>query len=204
MRHPDGVWAGYSYEWNTQGTDATLVPGGKQVPINGQTWIYPSGAQCLQCHTEVAGRSLGLETRQLSTSITYPQTGRLAHQLVTHNAINTLSPPIANPTSVAVYPNPYGGPGTLTERARAYLHTNCSQCHRPGGPTPSNMDLRYDTALASTNACAAAPAAGDLGIANARLIAPGEPDRSVIPARMNRRGDANMMPPLGSARPDTA
>ena len=42
MRHPDGVWAGYSYEWNAQGTDATLVRGGKQVTIGGQTWIYPS------------------------------------------------------------------------------------------------------------------------------------------------------------------
>jgi hypothetical protein len=30
MRHPDGIWAGYSYEWDAQGTDATLVPDGKQ------------------------------------------------------------------------------------------------------------------------------------------------------------------------------
>ena len=29
MRHPDGDWAGYTYEWNAQRTDATLVQGGK-------------------------------------------------------------------------------------------------------------------------------------------------------------------------------
>ena len=46
MRHPDGVWAGYSYEWNAQQTDATLVRGGKQVTVGGQTWIYPSEGQC--------------------------------------------------------------------------------------------------------------------------------------------------------------
>ncbi len=197
MRHPDGVWAGYTYEWNAQGNDATLVRGGKQVTVGGQTWIYPSEGQCVQCHTQAAGRSLGLETRQLAFNITYPQTGRDAHQLVTLNAINTLTPPIANPTDEIPYPNPTGMAGTLGERARAYLHTNCAQCHRPGSPTPSNMDLRYATALANTNACDIAPGLGDLGITNARLIAPGAPDRSVLPARMNLRGVANAMPPAG-------
>jgi len=201
MRHPDGIWAGYSYEWNTAQTDATLVQGGKQVTIGGQPWIYPSGGQCLECHTEVAGRSLGIENKQLAFNITYPQTGRDAHQLVTHNAINTLAAPIANPTDVVPYPDPYGTSGTLSERARSYLHTNCSQCHRTGGPTPSNMDWRYSTALADTHACDVAPGVGDLGIANARLIAPGAAARSVVIARMSRR-DAHGMPPLGSAQVD--
>jgi uncharacterized repeat protein (TIGR03806 family) len=204
MRHPDGVWAGYSYEWNAQGSDATLVRGGKRVTVGGQTWIYPSEAQCLQCHTEAAGRSLGLETQQLAFSIRYPQTGRTAHQLVTLDAINTLTPPIANPADVTPYPDPTGSAGTLGERARAYLHTNCSQCHRPGGPTSSNMDLRYATALADTHACDAVPTLGDLGIADARLIAPGAAARSVVPARMNLRGVENAMPPAGlGARVDT-
>ena len=202
MRHPDGLWAGYSYEWNTAQTDATLVRGGKQVNIGGQPWIYPSGGQCLECHTEAAGRSLGIENKQLAFNITYPQTGRNAHQLVTHNAINTLVTPIANPTDVVPYPDPMGASGTLSERARSYLHTNCSQCHRPNGPTPSNMDLRYSTALADTHACDVAPGVGDLGIANARLIAPGAAARSVVIARMSRR-DAQGMPPLGSAQVDT-
>jgi uncharacterized repeat protein (TIGR03806 family) len=204
MRHPDGIWAGYSYEWNAQGSDATLVRGGKRVTVGGQTWIYPSEAQCLQCHTEAAGRSLGLETQQLAFNITYPQTGRTAHQLVTLDAINTLTPPIANPADVTPYPDPTGTAGTPGERARAYLHTNCSQCHRPGGPTSSNMDLRYATALADTNACDAVPTLGDLGIADARLIAPGAAARSVVPARMNLRGVENAMPPVGlGARVDT-
>lgn len=203
MRHPDGVWGGYSYEWNAQATDATLVRGGKQVTVGGQTWIYPSEGQCLQCHTQAAGRALGLETRQLAFNITYPQTGRTAHQLRTLNAINTLTPPIANPTGEIPYPDPTAMAGTLGERARAYLHTNCAQCHRPGGPTPSNMDLRYATALADTNACDVVPGLGDLGITNARLIAPASPDRSVLSARMNVRGVAEAMPPVGSARVDT-
>jgi uncharacterized repeat protein (TIGR03806 family) len=201
MRHPDGVWAGYTYEWNAQQTDATLVRGGKQVTIGSQTWIYPSEGECLVCHTEVAGRSLGLETRQLASNFTYPQTGRDAHQLVTLNAINSLTPPIANPTDQVPYPNPTGTSGTLGERARAYLHTNCAQCHRPVGPTTTNLDLRYTTALADTHACDVAPTLDSLGISDARLIAPGAAARSVLIARMSRR-DANGMPPLGSAQVD--
>jgi len=203
MRHPDGVWAGYTYEWNTQQTDATLVRGGKQVTVSGQTWNYPSEGQCLMCHTDAAGRSLGLETRQLAFNITYPQTGRSAHQLVTLNTINTLATPIANPTDVAPYPNPFGTSGTVGERARSYLHTNCAQCHRPGGPTTSSMDLRYATAFASTNTCDVVPGLGDLGLTNARLIAPGAATRSVLIERMSRR-DAHAMPPVGSTQVDTA
>jgi hypothetical protein len=173
------------------------VRGGKRVTIGSQAWIYPSEAQCMQCHTEAAGRSLGVETRQLAFNITYPQTGRDAHQLLTLNSIATIAPPLVNPMAEVSYPNPTGTSGSLGERARAYLHTNCSQCHRPGGPTTSNMDLRYSTTLANTNACDVLPALGDLGIANARLVAPGAAERSVIPTRMSLQDNANAMPPTG-------
>ena len=75
MRHPDGIWAGYTYEWNDAQTEATRVTGGKTVTVGGQTWIFPSEAQCLQCHTAAAGRSLGLETAQLNGNFTYPRPG---------------------------------------------------------------------------------------------------------------------------------
>lgn len=197
MRHPDGIWAGYSYEWNEDGTDATLVRGGKRVTLDSQDWIYPSEAQCMQCHTEAAGRSLGIETKQLASTITYPHTGRDGHQLLTFNTINALSPPLADPTAETAYPDPMGTEGTLEERARSYLHTNCSQCHRPNGPTTASMDLRYSTPLAETNACDAVPGVSDLGITDARLIAPGAADRSVIPARMSQRDTPDAMPPSG-------
>ena len=63
MRHNNGEWAGYTYEWNAQGTDATRVVGGKTVQVAGQSWLFPSEAQCLVCHTAAAGRTLGLEMR---------------------------------------------------------------------------------------------------------------------------------------------
>jgi hypothetical protein len=42
MQHPDGVWAGYTYEWNAGQTEATRVVGGRTVNIAGQDWIFPS------------------------------------------------------------------------------------------------------------------------------------------------------------------
>jgi len=206
MRHPNGNWGGYTYQWNAAQTAATLVKGGLITNVNppGQDWIYPSEAQCLQCHTNAAGRSLGLETAQLNSNLTYPATGRNANQLATLNAIGMFSTPLTQqPSALPAYVDPYGSSGTLTERARAYLHTNCSQCHRPSGGTPSNMDLRFSTAIASTNTCNATPVSGDLGISGARLIVPGNPGASLIYVRMSRR-DLHQMPPLASNLVDTA
>jgi uncharacterized repeat protein (TIGR03806 family) len=205
MRHPDGNWGGFTYEWNSAQTDANLVRGGAVRDIGGgQQWIFPSEAQCLQCHTVNAGRSLGLETAQLNRSHTYPQTGRTANELLTLNAIGMFNPAMPDPATQPTMADPADSNAPLANRARAYLHTNCAQCHRPGGPTGINMDLRYTTAFAATNTCNVTPQAGDLGLgANARLIAPGNAANSILINRTNRR-DVNGMPPLGSNRVDTA
>ncbi|HEY5807989.1 MAG TPA: PQQ-dependent sugar dehydrogenase [Povalibacter sp.] len=206
MKHADdGSWGGYSYSWNDAQTDATLVRGGALRDLGtGQQWIYPSEAQCVQCHTNAAGGSLGLETAQLNRDMSYPQTGRVANELFTLNHIQTLTPAIPDPTAQPRLADPADTTASLNDRARAYLHTNCSQCHRPDGPTPSNMDLRYTTALAQTNACNATPQSGDLGLGGAaRLIAPGSASNSIIVNRTNRR-DANAMPPVGSNVVDAA
>jgi uncharacterized repeat protein (TIGR03806 family) len=205
MRHPDGNWGGFTYEWNAQQTDANLVQGGAVRDIGGgQQWIFPSETQCMSCHTSAAGRSLALETSQLNRNHTYPQTGRTANQLLTLNAIGLFNPPILNPSSQPSMPDPADTGAPLASRARAYLHTNCAQCHRPGGPTGVALDLRYTTSFASTNTCNVSPQAGDLGVgANARLIAPGNVSNSILINRVNRR-DAFGMPPLGSTQIDAA
>jgi uncharacterized repeat protein (TIGR03806 family) len=203
MRHPDGDWAGYTYEWNAQHTDATLVQGGKTVAIGAQNWIFPSGDDCLRCHTAAAGYALGPESAQLNHDFAYASTGRTANELLTLDKIVMFTTPLGDPASQPVLPDPFGT-AALAQRARAYLHTNCSQCHRPNGPTSSTMDLRYSTALANTAACDALPQSGDLGIgAAARIIAPGSAASSVLLARINRR-DANQMPPLATNVVDTA
>jgi hypothetical protein len=56
--------------------------------------------------------------------------------------------------------------------------------------------------IANTNTCNASPASGDLGVTNAKVIAPGDATHSVLYLRMSRR-DANQMPPIASNRVDT-
>ncbi len=201
MRHND-QWAGYSYEWRDDQTDADLLVTAKDKVINGQTWHYPSGDECFRCHTAAAGNTLGLESAQLNFAWLYPS-GTTANQLDTLSHIALFSPAMNASEKQRMYfalddPN-----ASLTQKARSYLHSNCSQCHRPGGPTPVAIDLRYNTTLMATQTCDMAPQAGDLGLDNARVIAPTDPARSVLLQRM-RTLDQNRMPPLASSIPDDA
>jgi len=197
MRHPDGVWTGYTYEWNAAETEATRVRGGKIENIDGQDWVFPDEAECLRCHTTVAGIALGPETSQLNRDFTYPSTGRTHNQLETLDSITMFDSPIGDPATLPAIPDPMDMNADIGARARSYLHTNCAPCHQPGGPTPVSLDLRYTTSLANTNACDVVPDAGDLGLMMARIITPGNASRSVLVERTNRR-DVNGMPPLGS------
>ena len=211
MRHPDGVWAGYVYQWNGAQTDATRVTNGADIAVAGLAtpWHIPSEAECMRCHTQAAGYSLGPETGQLNGNYAYPAapsppfTGLTANQVYTLNSIALFSPAISAPSaSLPSYPDPQGSAGTLAERARAYLHTNCSQCHRPSGGTTVNLDLRYQTAIGTTNTCGVT-ATKNLGIAGAKVIDPGNPGNSILYLRMNQRS-VNQMPPIASNVVDAA
>jgi uncharacterized repeat protein (TIGR03806 family) len=198
VQHAEGQWAGYSYKWNEDGSDALLTTG-KTVSINGQDWIYPSQSDCLKCHTSAAGRSLGLETAQLNATQSYPDSGETQNQLIYLDEKGLLSTHLGTPTdSLPILPDPFDASMDPTRRARAYLYTNCSQCHRPNGPTPVSMDLRYDTAFNAMDICNVPVSNTDLNIADARILAPGDQQRSLLLQRMQRR-DRFAMPPLSSS-----
>jgi uncharacterized repeat protein (TIGR03806 family) len=200
MRHPDGIWAGYTYEWNDAQTDATLVDvNGKQRTINGQVWSYPSRGECMRCHTNAAGFTLGPEAAQLDNDYGYPS-GNTANQMATLKHIGIFKD---DPPAVTSLVDPFGS-GTVESipaRARSYLHTNCSGCHRPNGPTQSDMDLRATTQLADMHVCNTDPHAGDLGITGGKLVVPGNPEGSILFSRLSRT-DAYKMPPLGRSTVD--
>lgn len=91
----------------------------------------------------------------------------------------------------------------LAARARSYLHSNCASCHVPAGGGNAQVMLEYLEAhrefpLADMQALDVPPIHARLGIDDARLIAPGDPDRSVLLARIGRRG-AGQMPALATS-----
>jgi uncharacterized repeat protein (TIGR03806 family) len=196
VRHPDGEWAGYSYRWADDQRSATLLQADEVRDLGGGLrWLYPSRNQCMECHTAAAGRSLGLELAQLNSEITYPATGRRANQLATLQHIGLFAAPL--PAQLPAPLAAYDGPAPLEARARAYLHSNCSNCHRPGAPGRGGLDLRASASASALGLCDAVPSTGDLGVAGARLVAPGDPSRSIVSIR-SRRTDGDRMPPISS------
>ncbi len=203
MRHSDGEWAGYSYEWNAQQTDATLVPsGGKVKEVNGQTWMYPSRAACLLCHTAAAGRTLGLETAQMNRTVVYPTTGRTANQMTTLAHIGVFDPAStagvpADPRRLPALAALHDTSKSVDQRARSYLHANCAFCHRPDGGGRGPEDFRFHLLGSQIHALDVIPTLGNLGVPDARLIAPGAPEKSIISLRMHAVSDVRM-PPVAS------
>ncbi len=203
VRHADGEWGGYSYEWDDAQTDATLLPSNKVKNLGAQTWYYPSRSECFTCHSQVAGRALGPEVGQLNGDFVYTQTNRISNQLRTLDHLGYFARPIGDPATLARLPSPAGTTGTVEARARAYLHANCSFCHQPGGTGRGAMDLRYGPSFADTAVCDQDPSVGDLGVPGAKLFAPGQPARSVLSLRMRSTG-LERMPPLATRLVDTA
>ncbi|MFB3077109.1 MAG: hypothetical protein ACE1Y4_03800, partial [Lysobacterales bacterium] len=127
-----------------------------------------------------------------------------ANQLATLEHIGAFSTNLPDqPENLPVMPDPFDQSANLENRAKAYLHINCAQCHQPGGPTSVSIDLRFDTPLSGMAICDVVPQNGDLGLPNARIVAVGDPASSVLLERMNRR-DVFGMPPLGSLMVDIA
>lgn len=211
--HFDGLdWQPYTYQWSEDQTDATLVasdgaervfdvvdphaPGGRRQ----QTWRYASRAECQRCHNKWSGPPLGFNTAQLDKQHGYSD--RLASQLDTLAHVRLIEKPIA-PAERRPLVDPHDSAADLGDRARAYLHVNCSHCHRlhAGGAVLSKMS--FDLPLEETNMVGARPTQGTFGIHAAQVIAPGDPFRSVLWYRMAKLGNGRM-PYLGSSEVDLA
>lgn len=203
-------WQGYTYKWNAAETDAELLDDAEietltvrtdSGALRTQDYEYPSRVACFNCHTAAAGIPLGLRSAQLNREHLF---GTIVdNQLRAYNGVGLFDRNIGAASQYAVQVDPADATAELSARARSYLDANCSQCHRPEGPTGVDMDLRRDTPAADTRTRNVAPSYGDLGIADARRIVPGDKARSLIWERM-RRLDGNRMPPVASHVVDEA
>ncbi|MCW5835405.1 MAG: PQQ-dependent sugar dehydrogenase [Labilithrix sp.] len=168
-RQGNGEWVAASYEWNAEGTDAVLLEEAKELTLrSGNRWTVPAPAQCFFCH-QGENVTLGLDARQLGGADLGDPPGendldRFAHLGVLDGA------------APAVAPLPrLDGDAPIEDRARAYLHVNCSMCHyRGNGTIFSPLDMRFDTPLEDTSLC--------------DRISPGAPEASKIFRRMGTRG----------------
>jgi putative heme-binding domain-containing protein len=211
-----GTWRPYTYAWNDDQSDATLVPAegadrfltirDPSAPGGSREVAYRHAArsECLLCHNPWAGDGVGfgrpsatplaVSTLQLNTS----------DQIERWRALGLLSE--SEPAPVADLPrlsdprDPHTAPA---DRARAYLQTNCAPCHRFGGGGAVTLKLNIEEPVDAMLAVDRRPMRGDFGLTDARLLAPGAPHRSVLLYRMAKTG-AGHMPPLGPREVDPA
>lgn len=201
-----GDWIGYTYKWTDDQTDADLLNDGvvktyeiidprASGGVREQPWNFPSRTNCLFCHNANAGGALGVRTMQINREFAYQNGAQ--NQLSHWNEQGLFDRNLGDLATLGAYTNPSDTAKPLAARARSYLASNCAHCHQPGGPTGLHLDLRYATPIDQTGALDAAPTAGDLGIAGARLIANGHKETSVLWLRMMST-DRNRMPFIGS------
>lgn len=203
-------WQFHSYRWSADGSDAELlVDSAKQtlaIDEQGATvefeYIWPSRGNCKLCHGFGSSSALGPRLDQLNGEFDYGDAS--ANQLQVLEQLEMFAGPLPGPPeALPRIPGPTDPAASLEQRSRAYLHTNCGHCHRPGGWTPPEltMDLRYTTPLADTHTCGVATQYVNPWVDGELRIAPGDPDASAIWQRLHQRGPGQM-PPLGTTRLD--
>jgi len=108
-----------------------------------------------------------------------------------------LLPPAKYPALV----NPRDTSADLNLRARSWLHSNCSACHQEAGGGNARINLEFATSLDQMRLLDEKPLHTTFDLPDARLVAPGSPERSVLLKRISTRG-TGQMPPLASHLPD--
>ncbi len=194
-------WSAYSYVWDAAQTDATLAPNdGQRLTIDDREWLVPSRSDCLSCHSREANFALGLTNAQLNREATAD--GRVQNQIAAFIARGLVG---GNPPGVRAprLADPADASASLDERTRAYFATNCAHCHIQNGGGNSPMDLTPWARPGKQHLLDAVPLHGDFGMRDARLIAPGNAGRSVLPIRVATRGNGQM-PPVGTIASDPA
>ena len=205
LHFTESGWNAYTFRWNAAQTDAELVgsegtnevftvtdstaPGGQRnVP-----WRFAGRAECFRCHNAWAGETLSFNWLQLNTTDATSELKRLEHLGV----LQVQEPPTPLPRLV----NPQDASQPLAGRTRAWLHVNCSGCHRFGAGGGVPLQFNFDQPIERSRALDVKPVRGDFGIIDAHVITSGEPDRSALFYRINTEGLGHM-PHLGSRLAD--
>jgi uncharacterized repeat protein (TIGR03806 family) len=209
VRDASGYVYGASYKWRADNSDADLVAADTNEDIaiktatgtRTQRWFYPGRQDCLTCHTPQSGGVLGANTRQLNGNFKYAngvtdnQLRALNHAgLFDANLDEKEIPQFDKLVSITNSAAP------LELRVRSYLDANCAVCHRPGG-AGAFFDARFDTPLPKQNLING-PVQNPLGILGAKVIVPGDTNKSILFRRASLVGQ-NQMPPLAKNVVDT-
>ncbi|MEP4077179.1 PQQ-dependent sugar dehydrogenase [Haloferula sp.] len=208
----DDDYYGITYQWNEEGTEATLVDedgvnldlditeGGSTTT---QAWRIPSRAECVQCHTDNNNAMLGLNTRQLNRNGELAgDTGNFLSLMETAGYLSTIG---EDPATLPVHNDPGDTAINLEERVRSYIAVNCAYCHYEGnGLVPPSWSGEPHLTIEETNLLHGEAVGFNVIDPTDRLIIPGDTTNSIILSRAAASNGYGRMPPIGSAIPDPA
>jgi len=172
------------YRWQEDGRDATLVNAAVVGMAAGLPWPFPEPTDQLTLPVMLPGYDCELRPANL-----HPASPLAAH---------VAGPPAK--TRLVALDQPKA---TAEEKIRSFLDVNCAACHRPGGIGRGLYDARATTPLRQQQLINGPLLSGDLGVAGAKVVVPGQPEKSMLYLRLKKPpGDPMRMPP-GCASPAT-
>jgi uncharacterized repeat protein (TIGR03806 family) len=211
IRQEEG-WTAHTYLWNDEQTEARRVIAGERIEIvytdaDGkpaqEQYLVPNTNQCKSCHErDDETELLGVITPQLNRDVPTPA-GPPRNQLEWLAEQGLFRDPLPPREALPAFADPRGD-APLDDRARAYLHGNCSHCHRPGaGGGPSGLVLlAWEDNPKKRGICKAPVAAGAGTGGHSHDIVPGSPGESIMIFRMSSTDPEIKMPELPSRIPD--
>ena len=212
MVRQQNEWVGYSYRWNEEQTDAELLDSGSvdvefeiQDPVveggvRKQAWHYPSRAECMVCHSRAVNYVLGLSENQMNREHDYGS--EKFNQIQMLSELGMFTKPLPKPVDeLTRLSDPFDKSVDLKQRAASYLHANCSNCHVEAGGGNAQFSVEIDAKPEQAKLIDVKPVHTAFDLHDARLVAPGSPERSLLFHRMQRRGHGQM-PPLGTSLVD--
>ncbi len=209
-----GTWQGVAYTWDAAQKTATVNPGGEVVslswidasgqPVSTDGYLVPASGQCGECHNvSDVFEPIGPKARNLNGDYSYPggTENQLAHWTSTGILGGAPDPSLA--PKLAVWNDP--STGTLNDRARAYLESNCAHCHSPTGYALSTglYLSTLETNTGSLGICKKPVAAGQGGCGLKYDIVPGDPSNSIVHCRLASTELGIRMPEISRSLVDT-
>ena len=164
--HFDGYWNGYSYRWNDEQTEATLVQKeGLDTTIKGKPYHFPARSECVRCHGSNFHRPLAFLPGQLDRD------GQLDRFL----DLGLINQEFKDFAASQPLTHPEDETASLNDRARSWIHVNCAYCHRVSGGAGVTSAMNRAVPNVKTGLLNGLPEKGALGLDDGHLIKPGNP-----------------------------
>jgi len=152
------------------------------------------------CHSRAVNDELGLSENQMNREHDYGS--EKFNQIQMLSELGMFTKPLPKPVEeLTRLSDPFDKSVDLKQRAASYLHANCSNCHVEAGGGNAQFSVEIDAKPEQAKLIDVKPVHTAFDLQDARLVAPGSPERSLLFHRMQRRGHGQM-PPLATSLVD--